>query len=113
MPLIVLGRAGYGGRNGSSTVFRWGTWFLAALMVLGALLNFASRSRWENYLWGPYTVTLAILCIVVARRAALPRLLYDRFCDASPNSRGVFGPVQARTRGGNSLTLPLTGNRKL
>ncbi len=70
VPLIVLGRAGYGGRDGSSTVFRWGTWFLAALMVLGALLNFASQSRWENYLWGPYTVTLAILCIVVARRAA-------------------------------------------
>ena len=69
VPLIILGRAGYGGRDGSSTVFRWGTWFLAALMVLGALLNFASQSRWENFLWGPYIVTLAILCIVVARRA--------------------------------------------
>ena len=69
-PLIVLGRAGYWGRDGSSRVFRWGTWFLTALMVLGALLNFASPSRWENFLWGPYTVILAILCIVVARRAA-------------------------------------------
>ena len=68
VPLIVLGQAGFWGRDGSSRVFRWGTWFLAALMVLGALLNFASQSRWENYLWGPYTVTLAILCIVVARR---------------------------------------------
>lgn len=70
VPLVVLGRAGYGGRDGASTLFRWGTWFLAALMVLGALLNFASQSRWENYLWGPYTVTLAILCIAVARSAA-------------------------------------------
>jgi hypothetical protein len=68
VPLIVFGRAGFWGRDGSSRVFRWGTWFLAALMVLGALLNFASQSRWENYQWGPYTVTLAILCIVVARR---------------------------------------------
>lgn len=68
-PLIVLGRAGYFGRDSSSWVFRSGTWFLAALMALGTLLNFASASRWENYLWGPYSLTLAILCVVVARRA--------------------------------------------
>ena len=69
-PLIVLGRAGYWGVDGASKFFRVGTWSLAVLMVLGSLLNFASTSRWENFLWGPYTAILAILCIVVARRAA-------------------------------------------
>jgi len=69
-PLIVLGRAGYGKRRSSTGVFRHGTRFLAAAMALGALLNFASQSRWENYLWGPVALTLAILCTVVARSAA-------------------------------------------
>ena len=53
VPLTVLGREGYGGRDGSSTVFRWGTWFLAALMVLGALLNFASQSPGRTTCGGP------------------------------------------------------------
>ncbi|MGH3148513.1 MAG: hypothetical protein ACRDTR_22255, partial [Rubrobacter sp.] len=65
--LIVLGRAGYWGRGSFSALFRLGTWFLAFAMALGALLNFASQSRWENYLWGPVALTLAILCAVVAR----------------------------------------------
>lgn len=69
-PMIVLGRAGYGRRNRSSNVVRWGTWSLAMLMMLGALLNFASASPWENFLWAPYSLTLAILCTVVARRSA-------------------------------------------
>jgi len=70
--LIVLGRAGLWGtvRRRLGTLFRWGTWFLAAVSVLGALLNFASESRWENVIFGPLALLLAILCTVVARSAA-------------------------------------------
>jgi hypothetical protein len=69
--LIVLRRAGVIWRARSDTaVFRWGTWFFAAAMALGALTNFASQSRWENFILGPPALLLAALCFVVARRAS-------------------------------------------
>ncbi len=65
--LVVLGRAGFwgGGRHGQ--VFRRGTWFLAGVSVLAALMNFASQSRWEDLIFGPVALALAVLCTVVAR----------------------------------------------
>jgi drug/metabolite transporter (DMT)-like permease len=66
--VIVLGRAGLWARRPRlALVFRWGTWFLAALSVLAALVNFASQSRWENFIFGPLALLLAILCTLVAR----------------------------------------------
>jgi hypothetical protein len=38
-----------------------------ALLVLGTLANFLSRSPWERFLLGPVTLVLAGLCLVVAR----------------------------------------------
>jgi hypothetical protein len=69
--LIVLCRAGviWPARSGAA-IFRWGTWFFAAALALGALPNFASQSRWENFILGPLALVLAVLCIVVGRRAA-------------------------------------------
>jgi hypothetical protein len=68
---IVLGRAGVWGIGGRrrATLFRWGTWFLAAVSALAALMNFASQSRWENLIFGPLALLLALLCTVVARSA--------------------------------------------
>jgi hypothetical protein len=68
---IVLGRAGVWGIAGRrrATLFRPGTWFLAAVSALAALMNFASQSRWENFMFGPLALLLAILCTVVARSA--------------------------------------------
>lgn len=68
--LIVLGRAGILRARGNAALFRWGTWFLAVAMAIGALPNSASQSRWENFIFGPLALVLAILCVVVARRAA-------------------------------------------
>lgn len=69
--LIVLGRAGFWGASRRlRTFFRWGTWFLAGVSVLAAVVNFASRSSWENVIFGPLALFLAILCTVVARSAA-------------------------------------------
>ena len=64
---VVLGRAGFWARASSSRLFRWGTWFLAGLAAISALVNFASQSRWENFLWGPVALILAVLCVTVAR----------------------------------------------
>ena len=71
--LIVLGRAGMLRARGNAALFRWGTWFLAVAMAIGALPNFLSQSRWENFIFGPLALVLAILCIVVARSAATAR----------------------------------------
>ena len=68
--LIVLCRAGIIWRARSNQVlFRWGTWFFAIALALGALPNFASQSRWENFILGPLAVVLAALCFVVAGSA--------------------------------------------
>jgi hypothetical protein len=69
--VIVLCRAGviWPGRSDAAIV-RWGTWFFAAAMAVGALPNLASQSRWETFVLGPLALVLAVLCFAVARRAA-------------------------------------------
>jgi hypothetical protein len=69
--LIVLCRAGIIWRaRSNAALFRWGTWFFAVAMAIGSVPNFASQSRWENFIFGPLALVLAALCIVVARGAA-------------------------------------------
>ena len=53
----------------NAALFRWGPWFFAVAMAIGAVPNFASQSRWENFIFGPLALVLAALCIVVARAA--------------------------------------------
>jgi hypothetical protein len=62
--LVVLGRAGLGPLSG--TFLRWATWVLVGALVLGALANAASTSRWERYLWAPLALAEAILVAIVA-----------------------------------------------
>jgi hypothetical protein len=65
--LIVLGRAGLQVSPLPFEFVRWATWTLVGVSALGALVNFASSSRWERYLWGPFSAVLAVLCLVVTR----------------------------------------------
>ena len=65
--LIVLRRGGFRISPVPPAMARWGTWILVGLLALGALANFASRSNWERFLWGPVALILAVLCLVVAR----------------------------------------------
>lgn len=64
--LVVLGRVGYEVSALALSVTRWGTWVLFGLLVLGAVMNLASRSRWERFLWSPIAALLAVLCLMVA-----------------------------------------------
>ena len=64
--LVVLRRAGFDVSPFPSAFVRWGTWVLVGLLPLGAVMNFASSSRWERFLWGPVALILAGLCLVVA-----------------------------------------------
>ena len=67
--LIVLGRAGFGVSPLPLGFVRWGTWILVGVLPLGAVMNFASPSNWERFLWGPVALILAALCLAVARGA--------------------------------------------
>ena len=67
--LIVLGRAGLWSAGKRARLFRRGTWFLAGVSVIAALTNFASHSHYENLIFGPIAVILAVLCTIVARSA--------------------------------------------
>jgi hypothetical protein len=62
--LVVLGRAEIGPLSGS--YLRWASWVLVGVLVVGALMNAASKSRWERFGWAPFTLVLAVLCAVVA-----------------------------------------------
>lgn len=65
--LVVLARAGCAPVPLPETVARVGTWVLVGLLGLGALLNFASSSPWERFGWGPFTLVMFALCVVLAR----------------------------------------------
>jgi hypothetical protein len=68
--LIVLARGGFEIGPIPDGVARWGTWVLVGLLPVGALMNLASSSRWERFLWGPMALILAVLCFLVARTHA-------------------------------------------
>jgi hypothetical protein len=68
--MVVLGRVGYASPLAPG-VFRWAIWILVGLLAIGAIMNFASRSRLERLIWGPVGAVLTVLCVVVARSAAV------------------------------------------
>jgi hypothetical protein len=83
--LIVLGRAGFWGHGRRlGTLFRWGTWFLAAVSGFSALANLASQSRFEQLIFAPLGLVLAVLCTVVARGGTA--------ADRRPRERSVRPP---------------------
>ena len=65
--LLVLRCAGYRVPLIGERVARVGTWVLAGLLPLAALMNFASSSEWERFGWGPIALVLGILCYLIAR----------------------------------------------
>jgi hypothetical protein len=64
--LVVLRRAGYEWVSVPLGVARWATWVLFGMLVLGTLMNLASRSRLERLIQTPIAAVLAILCFLVA-----------------------------------------------
>ena len=58
--LDAAGAIDIGGEVGSVWI-----WVLAGLFTLGALANFASRSKIER-VWGPVSLVLAVCCLVIA-----------------------------------------------
>ena len=63
---VVLAGAGFDASPIPVSVADWATWVLVALLVLGAVMNFLSRSRLERIVWGPIALALTGLTSVVA-----------------------------------------------
>lgn len=66
--VVVRRHAGAGARWLSPVWARRGTWLLVVLLAVAALLNLASPSPVERAIWGPTSLLLAVLCLVVARQ---------------------------------------------
>jgi hypothetical protein len=64
--LVVLARGGHDMSPIPDGVGRWGTWVLFGLLVLGTLMNLASRSRIERLVQTPTAAVLAVLTFLVA-----------------------------------------------
>jgi hypothetical protein len=64
--LVLLARVGYEWSPFPVSVARWGTWVLFGLLVVGTLMNLASRSRLERLIQTPIAAVLSVLCLVVA-----------------------------------------------
>lgn len=64
--LVALAGAGFDASPIPASVADWATWVLAALLLLGAVMNFLSRSRLERIIWGPIALVLAGLTAFVA-----------------------------------------------
>lgn len=64
--VVILGRVGIEMVPLPALVTSVGAWVLVVLSALGAIVNFASSSRWERFGWGPLALVLALLSLMVA-----------------------------------------------
>ncbi len=64
--LVVLDRGGRPVIDLPDAVAFWGTWTIALLSFVGAVVNFASSSPYERFGWAPYAAVLGLLTLVVA-----------------------------------------------
>jgi hypothetical protein len=64
--LVVLARAGFDWSPIPFSAATWGTWVLFGLLLLGTVMNLASRSRLERLIQTPVAAVLAVLCMLVA-----------------------------------------------
>ena len=40
---------------------------LVGLLAVGTVVNLASSSPWERFGWGPFSLTMLTLCLILAR----------------------------------------------
>jgi hypothetical protein len=63
--IIVLASAGLIEADWLPVKGRVAMWVLAGLFAMGALANFASRSKWERS-WGPIAAIIGVCCAIIA-----------------------------------------------
>ena len=69
--LVVLARGGHALVPFPEVLARVGLWVVVGFLGVGVLMNFASSSPWERFGWGPYTLIMFVLSVVLARSASV------------------------------------------
>ena len=64
--ICVLERAGILSVLNRPNVVTYAVWILVALFGLSAIGNLSSSSKWEKRIMIPYSVTLSLMCLIVA-----------------------------------------------
>ena len=64
---IILGRVGIEVVPMPNGLHRVGSWVLLVILAIGVVMNLASQSPWERFLWGPVGAILAVLTWTIAR----------------------------------------------
>jgi len=67
MALVTIEKSGISNSFLSESFTRSAMWFIFGYMVLGVLMNAASRSKKERNTWTPILVILAIVTFLIAR----------------------------------------------
>lgn len=99
--LLVLARGGRAVVPLPQGLHRRGTWGLVVLLGLGTFMNLASSAPWERFGWGPFTLVLSILTLLLAR-SALPTAPAPRAAVNSHTTSTVDGSA-ARPRAEDDL----------
>jgi hypothetical protein len=73
----VMQRSGLKNMGFSAGFVGGETRFLTAIFFVATILNFASRSPIERWIWGPACLTLAVCCLTLARMETSSR---SSFC---------------------------------
>jgi hypothetical protein len=63
---VALARARFDVSPIPFTVSRWAIWILVVILPIGAVMNAASRSQWERFLWAPIALVVGVLCLALA-----------------------------------------------
>ena len=64
--ILVMEKASLFSVLHSPKVVTFGIWTLAVFLGLNTIGNFVSRSKWEKQIMTPVTLTLGLLCLIVA-----------------------------------------------
>ena len=65
LTVLALGRSGPAPRGRAAV---WGLRAFLVLLSAGTVMNAASSSPWERFLWAPLALVLLLLCLVLDRR---------------------------------------------
>jgi hypothetical protein len=63
---VALARAEFDASPIPFAVSRWAIWIFVVILPIGAVMNAASRSPWERFLWAPVALILALLSLALA-----------------------------------------------
>ena len=63
---VIARRSGILGSAPPSIVIKVLSWFVTAYLVFNTVMNFTSKSQGERWIFGPITLILVVLCLIIS-----------------------------------------------